>query len=100
MKIEVMVSTERVWDKQPNAVKCFDAEPVKDNVRYTLTTDHSQSSYGMPVLVAPDGVAYGPSDKLPNTCMTAGDAVLRYFGAEGIVDPTMPNAVDRFVELR
>lgn len=27
-----------------------------------LTTDHAASSYGQPVLVDPDGVAYGPRD--------------------------------------
>ena len=29
---------------------------------YTLTTEHSASSYGRPVLIAPDGTAFGPSD--------------------------------------
>ncbi len=34
-------------------------------MNYELTTEHSQSSYGVPVLVI-DGVAYGAMDKLPN----------------------------------
>ncbi len=29
---------------------------------WRLTTDHPTSSYGQPVLVDPDGVAYGPGD--------------------------------------
>jgi hypothetical protein len=29
---------------------------------YTLTTDHAASSYHQPVLVGPDGTAYGPLD--------------------------------------
>jgi len=29
---------------------------------WRLTTDHADSSYGQPVLVDPDGVAYGPGD--------------------------------------
>jgi hypothetical protein len=32
---------------------------------YELTTEHSSSSYGVPVLVI-DGIAYGAMDKLPN----------------------------------
>lgn len=31
---------------------------------WRLTTDHSASSYGQPVLVDPDGKAYGPGDIL------------------------------------
>jgi len=31
---------------------------------WRLTTDHSASSYGQPVLVDPDGNAYGPGDIL------------------------------------
>lgn len=33
---------------------------------YRLTTDHAASSYGVPVLVDEDGVAYGPDDYLPD----------------------------------
>ena len=29
---------------------------------YTLTTEHAASSYGQPVLIGPDGLAYGPHD--------------------------------------
>jgi hypothetical protein len=29
---------------------------------WRLTTDHAASSYGQPVLVSPDGRAYGPSN--------------------------------------
>lgn len=29
---------------------------------WRLTTDHPASSYGRPVLVDPDGIAYGPGD--------------------------------------
>lgn len=29
---------------------------------WRLTTDHPSSSYGQPVLVDPDGIAYGPAD--------------------------------------
>lgn len=32
---------------------------------YHLTTDHSASSYGMPVLVDETGASYGPEDSLP-----------------------------------
>ena len=39
---------------------------AKTLAEYMLTTDHAASSYGSPVLVAPDGVAYGPLDTLPN----------------------------------
>jgi hypothetical protein len=35
-------------------------------LEYTLTTDHASSSYGAPVLVSPDGTAYGAMDTLPN----------------------------------
>lgn len=31
---------------------------------WKLTTDHATSSYGQPVLVAPDGRAFGPGDIL------------------------------------
>jgi hypothetical protein len=34
-----------------------------------LTTDHPQSNYGQPVLVAPDGVAYGTAD-MPEGCLS------------------------------
>jgi hypothetical protein len=37
--------------------------------QYILTTDHSQSSYGNPVLVSPSGTAYGIQDRLPNGIM-------------------------------
>ncbi|TKJ35805.1 MAG: hypothetical protein CEE38_14470 [Planctomycetes bacterium B3_Pla] len=41
-------------------------EPGK-KPRYTLTTEHSQSSYGQPVLVDLDtGQAYGVADVLPD----------------------------------
>ena len=33
---------------------------------YRVTTDHAASSYGQPVLVAPNGTAYGPGDTLPD----------------------------------
>lgn len=33
---------------------------------WKLTTEHAASSYGIPVLVAPDGTAYGKSDVLPS----------------------------------
>jgi hypothetical protein len=42
---------------------------------YYLTTDHSASSYGMPVLVDPStGTAYGPADKLPDDVTSAPSA--------------------------
>lgn len=31
---------------------------------WSLSTDHAASSYGQPVLVAPDGLAFGPADLL------------------------------------
>lgn len=31
---------------------------------WKLTTDHATSSYGQPVLVGPDGQAYGPKDSV------------------------------------
>lgn len=34
------------------------------NNRWTLTTDHAASSYGIPVLLI-EGVAYGPADRVP-----------------------------------
>lgn len=34
-------------------------------VNCALTTEHSSSSYGIPVLVDEEGNAYGPSDILP-----------------------------------
>ena len=33
--------------------------------KYTLTTNHAASSHGQPVLIAPDGKAYGPGDVVP-----------------------------------
>ena len=33
-----------------------------DGISYTLTTNHSTSSYGQPVLVDADGVGHGPTD--------------------------------------
>jgi hypothetical protein len=41
---------------------------------YRLTTDHSASSYGVPVLVGEDGEAYGVCDYLPSG-ETAGELV-------------------------
>lgn len=45
-------------DKEPDSAATFST--------YALTTDHASSSYGMPVLVGPNGTAYGPEDTLPN----------------------------------
>jgi hypothetical protein len=45
------------------------------SIRCILTTDHSASSYGQPVLVAEDGTAYGASDLLPGTRAKAWVAV-------------------------
>lgn len=39
---------------------------------YKLTTEHAASSYGTPVLVDEDGVAYGAYDTLPNGAIAAG----------------------------
>ncbi len=50
-----------------------------------LTTDHSASSYGIPVLMV-DGIAYGPDDKLGE--FPAGSHVMTIIG-----DPAqLPNA--------
>lgn len=49
---------------------------------YTLSTEHSSSSYGIPVLVGPDGVAYGPGDIIP-TGETAKTLVERIERGEG-----------------
>lgn len=38
--------------------------PGKEALHGFLTTEHNQSSYGIPVLVI-DGDAYGPADPLP-----------------------------------
>lgn len=43
-------------------------EKIEDNpamLSYRLTIDHAASSNGVPVLVSPDGTAYGPEDILP-----------------------------------
>lgn len=46
-----------------------DAHPLVNGWR--LTTEHAASSYGVPVLVDPEGVAYGPADMLPLSAMAA-----------------------------
>lgn len=63
-------------------------------VTYSLTDEHAQSSYGRPVLVGPDGTAYGPDDRLPN-----GDwaALAVQLSCDGIDDPEYFTAVNRFV---
>ena len=35
----------------------FSAKPIRTTVQVTLTTEHSASSYGQPMLVLPDGEA-------------------------------------------
>ena len=38
---------------------------------YELTTEHSASSYNIPVLVDDDGNPYGPGDVLPDGALAA-----------------------------
>ena len=69
MKAEITVK--QYSDLQPAEVMTFDAEPIKESVIYVLTTDHAASSYGFPVLVGPDGTAFGPEDHIPGTSSPA-----------------------------
>ena len=57
-----------------------------------LTTDHSASCYGDPVLVL-EGVAYGRGDKLPSGCTAA---YLVYNGAKRLSAESNP-LVRRFL---
>lgn len=52
--------------------------------KYTLTTDHPSSSYGVPVLVREStGEVFGPQDRLySDTSSTACDEVNAGFGRE------------------
>ena len=52
--------------------------PTKKAMKAVLTTEHSASSYGQPVLVLPgSNIAYGPADKLPGSNERAVDYVRR-----------------------
>jgi hypothetical protein len=54
-----------------------------------LTTDHSQSCYGIPVLVDQDGNAYGPGDTLPDgrsARLAAAASVRNSFRAAAMLD--------------
>ena len=75
---------------------------------YLLTTDHSASSYGMPVLVH-KGEAFGPADVVSATDgwikgLTARDIVKQesapqFFDALNVVrDEEQQAMIDRFVE--
>ena len=51
---------------------------------YKLSTDRAESSYGMPVLVAPNGQALGAKDRAPESSGELG-WLDSYFDAESIV---------------
>ena len=71
----------KIWDRA-FARKLGDV----DSTAFRVTTDHSASSYGIPVLVDADGIAYGPGDvqdgtvaafrKTAESCRKAGFAVV------------------------
>lgn len=44
---------------------------IEINDGVSLTTDHSQSHYGFPVLLI-DGIAYGPMDEVPDKMQLGG----------------------------
>ena len=54
-----------------------------------LTTSHSASSYGTPVLIDEDGQAYGPGDMLPS-----GESAADYVRRKMPGDP----GAERFLE--
>jgi hypothetical protein len=56
-----LISEERLLDFLEEAV-----EEVKEDGVIELTTDHSQSHYGIPVLLI-DGEPYGPADSIEHT---------------------------------
>ena len=58
---------------------------------YRLTTDHSASSYGIPVLVDEQGEAYGACDRLPSG-ETAGELVDAALAVGERFYPTRPPA--------
>lgn len=73
--------TVEIWDSKENEIPST----------YTLTTDHAASSYGMPILVGPDGTAYGPLDYLPNGELAANELVMVDLNGQDQVD-----AVNKF----
>lgn len=73
---------------------------------YRLTTDHPASRGGVPVLIGPNGKAYGPSDDvmMPNSIVRACDLarweqkhsgldpeLVARFAAAGETDPRLAN---------
>lgn len=53
---------------------------------WVLTTDHASSSHGQPVLVDPDGKAYGPGDIRPDRLFQTDLAAARGTSRAAITD--------------
>jgi hypothetical protein len=62
----------------------------------TLTTEHSQSSYGVPVLVMPDGGVYGSCDIVPGTRCKAHVAVVLANSQHSGQDTPQFDIINRF----
>lgn len=60
-----------------------------------LTTEHSASSYGVPVLLR-DGVAYGPDDIMPHEC-SARDTVRYHLADYTNVTAKFIDSAERFL---
>jgi hypothetical protein len=69
------------------------AQMRRDQADYRLTRDHAASSYGEPVLVGPDGTAYGEADTLPDGRPAAD--VMTEIGLEAIRPPAKPACCSR-----
>ena len=79
---------------------------------YTLTNQHEKSQNGIPVLVAPDGAAYGPWDNVidePDARMSGGEryhwqmtarAIAGYAKKDHPNDPDVHSLVDAFNSVR
>ena len=50
---------------------------------YCLTTEHAASSYGVPVLVDEDGIAYGPADIVTTLAAVPAQWEADWFGDDG-----------------
>ena len=88
-----MTVTIEIENVDANKAKNFTADRVVDA---TLTTEHSQSSYGVPVLVMPDGSVYGSCDIIPGTRCKAHVAVVLANSQHNSQDTTEFELINRF----
>ena len=89
----VMTVAIEIESVDADKTKNFRADRIIDA---TLTTEHSQSSYGVPVLVMPDGGVYGPCDIIPGTRCKAHVAVVLANGKHNGQDTPEFLLINRF----